>query len=80
MCRIVNKDGLLVDPTKIAIIIDLLAPTSTHDLREDLGHIGYYMKYMHNYAMIIVLLGKLIKREEYFHWTEECPRAFNQLE
>jgi hypothetical protein len=35
---IVCKQGLLVDPTKIAVIIDLEPPTSVKKLRETPGH------------------------------------------
>ena len=36
--HIVCKQGLLVDPSNIAIIIDLLPPTSVRQLRTSLGH------------------------------------------
>lgn len=34
------KEGLLVDPAKIAAIVDMPAPTSVKELRATLGHIG----------------------------------------
>jgi hypothetical protein len=40
--HIVCKQGLLVDPTKIAVIVNLPQPKSVRQLRETLGHIGYY--------------------------------------
>ena len=36
--NIVWKDGLLMDPTKIIIIVNLPAPTSMYELIEYLGH------------------------------------------
>jgi hypothetical protein len=36
--HVVCKKGLLVDPTKIASIVDLPPPTSIQQLRETLGH------------------------------------------
>jgi hypothetical protein len=40
--HIVCKHGLLVDQAKIAVILDLEPPTSVKQLREALGHTGYY--------------------------------------
>jgi hypothetical protein len=36
--HVVCKQGLLVDPAKIAVIMDLPPPTSVRKLRETLGH------------------------------------------
>jgi hypothetical protein len=44
--HIVCKKGLLVDPSKITIIVDLLPPTIVKQLCTALGHIGYYMKFI----------------------------------
>jgi hypothetical protein len=43
---IVCKQGLLVDPAKIAIIVNLPLPNSVHQLRETLGHTCYYRKFI----------------------------------
>jgi hypothetical protein len=40
----------LVDPTKIVVIIDLEPPTSVRQLRETLGHTGYYKKFIKGYG------------------------------
>jgi hypothetical protein len=39
--HIVCKQGLLVDPTKIAVIVNLPPPMLVCQLRETLGHTGY---------------------------------------
>jgi hypothetical protein len=40
--HIVCDQGLFVDPSKIAIIVDLPPPTSVRQLHTALGHTGYY--------------------------------------
>jgi hypothetical protein len=37
----VCKQGLLVDPAKIVVIVNLPPPKSVHQLKSTLGHIGY---------------------------------------
>ena len=48
--HMVCHDGILVDPAKIAIILDLPPPTKVKQLRETLGHTGYYRKFIKGYA------------------------------
>jgi hypothetical protein len=48
--HVVCKQGLLVDHVKIVVILDLQPPTSVRQLRETLGHTGYYMKFIKGYA------------------------------
>ena len=48
--HIVCKQGLMVDPAKIAIIVNLPPPKSVKQLCTTLGHIGYYRKFIKGYA------------------------------
>jgi hypothetical protein len=48
--HIVCKHVLLVDPSKIAIIVDLPPPTSVRQLHTALGHTGYYIKFIKGYT------------------------------
>jgi hypothetical protein len=48
--HIVCKQGLLVDPANIVVIVNLPPPDSMHQLRETLGHTGYYKKFIKGYA------------------------------
>ncbi len=62
----------MVDPAKIAIIVNLLAPNSVKKLRIVLGHIGYYRKFIKGYAKITAPMEKLLKKDIKFQWNEEC--------
>jgi hypothetical protein len=58
----VCKKGLLVDPSKIAIIVDLPPPTSVRQLCNALGHTGYYIKFIKGYAQMNNTYGEAIKK------------------
>lgn len=79
MGHIVCKDGLLTDPTKISIILDLVAPATIKQLHAALGHTGYYRRFMHSYTQITTPLEKLLKKYILFVWMEECQKAFDEL-
>ena len=69
----------MVDPSNIAIIVDLPPPTSVRQLRTALGHTGYYRKFIKGYAQITTPMEKLLKKYSKFQWTEECQQSFDTL-
>ena len=60
--HVVCKQGLLVDPAKIAVILDLTPPTSIRELRENMGHTGYYRKFIKGYVKITTPMENLLKK------------------
>ena len=65
--HVVCKQGLMVNPTKIAIILNLEALCSVKQLRATLGHTGYYRKFIKSYAQITTLMEKLLKKYVTYH-------------
>ena len=68
MCPIWNfvgpcglHDGILVDPAKIAIIFDLPPPVRDQ-LRETLGHTGYYNFFIKGYVEVTAPMENLLKK------------------
>jgi hypothetical protein len=54
---------LIVDPAKIDVIVNLPPPKTVRQLREKLGHIGYYRKFIKGYAKITAPMEKLLKKD-----------------
>jgi hypothetical protein len=75
----VCKKGLLVDPSNIAIIVDLPPPTLVRQLRTAFGHTGYYKKFIKGYAQITTPMEKILKKDNKFQWTKECQQSFDTL-
>jgi hypothetical protein len=40
------REGVLVDPTKVAVIVNIPPPTSAKQLCSTLGLIGYYRRFI----------------------------------
>jgi hypothetical protein len=64
--HIVCKKGLLVDPAKIAVILNLPPPNLVRQLRETLGHTCYYRKFIKGYVQITTPMEKLLKKDTRF--------------
>jgi hypothetical protein len=69
--HIVCKQGLLVDHVKIVVIVNLPPPKSVRQLRETLGHTGYYRKFIKGYVQITTPMEKLLKKDTKFQWNED---------
>jgi hypothetical protein len=75
----VCKQGLLVDPAKIVVIVNLPPPKLVCQLRYTLGHTGYYKKFINIYAKIIAPMENLLKKDIKFQWNGECQRSLDIL-
>ena len=70
---------MLVNSAKLAVIVDLLTPTIVKQLRSNLGHTGYYRKFIRGYTMITTPMEKLLKKDEKFEWNDECQGSLDNL-
>lgn len=48
-------------------------------VRSALGMMGYYRKFLKDYAKIAQPLNNLLKKDTKFNWTEDCEQAFTVL-
>jgi hypothetical protein len=68
-----------VDPAKITVIVNLPPPNSVRQLRETLGHTGYYRKFIKGYAQITAPMEKLLKKNIIFQWNEDYQQGLDTL-
>ena len=55
------------------------APRTAKEVKQFLGFIGYYRKFVPHFADISRPLTKLTRQDVTFEWTEQCRNAFNHL-
>jgi hypothetical protein len=77
--HIVCREGVLVDPTKFMIIMNIFPPMSAKRLCFTLGNTGYYRSFIKRYENNTAPLENLLKKEEVFQWTPKCGKAFKIL-
>ena len=64
--HVVSKTGLEVDLDKVKVILTLTAPTNVWEIRGFLGCVGYYRRFIKDYARKALPLTELLKKEEDF--------------
>ena len=77
--HVVSKNGLKVDLDKVKPILALTAPKNIREIRGFLGCVGYYRRFIENYARKALPLTELLKKEEEFSWTPKRQAAFEDL-
>ena len=81
--HVVGRDGISVDPDKIAVIRDWPVPTNLKQLQAFLGLANYFRRFVHHYSMIAAplteLCGKKGETYDWRNWGKDELDAFNAL-
>eukprot|EP00253_Pinus_taeda_P030097 PITA_30097 len=77
--HVVRKQGLMVDPENITVILNLQAPQSVKQLRAMLGHTGYYRKFIKSYMQIMEPMEQLLKKDATYCWNEEGNKSLEMF-
>ncbi|XP_059593742.1 uncharacterized protein LOC132254043 [Vitis vinifera] len=71
--------GWRVDPAKIELISKLPSPTTVKEVRQFLGHAGFYRRFIQDFSKIAQPLCALLLKDAEFIWTKACQEAFKRL-
>lgn len=78
---IVSKDGIKMDPKKIAVIVDWEEPTNLIEVQSFVGFCNFYRRFVKGFFKIVKPLTALLKKElkNQFVWNEDCQKAFDDM-
>ena len=77
--HLVSEKGFEPLPEKLESIRKMPAPRTAKEVKQFLGLIGYYQKFVPHFADISRPLTKLTRHNVTFEWTDQCAKAFNHL-
>ncbi len=77
--HIINKEGLAVDPNKVADILNWKAPTDARGIKSFIGMAGYYRRFIEGFSKIVKPMTSLLGNKVEFKWTQKCQEAFEAL-
>lgn len=75
----ISAAGIRPGDKKISCVIDFPRPTNQHTVRQFLGLVGYFRKFIRNFAQVAHPLNKLLKKDSLWCWTDEQEEAFKDL-
>ena len=71
--------GIEVNKAKIELISLLPSPTNVKKVRQFLGHVGFYRRFIKDFSKIAKPLYKLLDKDAKFVWENECQESFEEL-
>ena len=77
--HIISNRGIEVDKEKIELISKLPSPTNVKTVRQFLGHVGFYRRFIKDFSKIAKPLYKLLEKDAKLVWDEDCQRSFEEL-
>ena len=77
--HLITKDGFTPLPEKLESIWNMPRPKSAKEVKQFLGLIGYYRKFVPRFSDLARSLTNLTRQDVEFTWTEKCEKSFNYL-
>ena len=77
--HLILADGIQPLPEKLESIAKMPAPKNPKEVKQFLGLVGYYRKFIPRFADISRVLTHLTKKDVEFKWTLECENSFQIL-
>ena len=77
--HLISADGIQPLPEKLKSIAKMPAPKNPKEVKQFLGLVGYYRKFVPRFADISRVLTHLTKKDVEFKWTPECEKCFQIL-
>nr|GEV92139.1 putative reverse transcriptase domain-containing protein [Tanacetum cinerariifolium] len=79
MVTMSSNEGIHVDPAKVEAIKNWATPTTSTEVRQFLGLVGYYRRFIEGFSSISKPLTKLTQKNKKYEWETETEEAFQTL-
>ena len=76
---LVGTQGVQLLPEKVTAIKALKPPKDINELRQFVGLVGFYMKFIPFFVVVMACLNTMLRKGAVFKWTEQCSNAFKLL-
>lgn len=76
---IVNRSGLNTDPEKVSAIVNLPVPRTVRQVKQLLGMVSWYRRFLPDLSTIVAPLTALTKKNVRFKWSPQCEEAFSKI-
>lgn len=72
-------EGVKPDPRKIKAVKSFPKPRNIKEIRQFLGFVGYYRRFIPQFSKLAKPLSDLLKKETPFKWNDSQEKAFDTL-
>ena len=77
--HLISGEGIKPLPEKLESIKEMPPPTTPKEVKQILGLIGYYRKFVPRFANVARPLTNLTRLDQPFEWSDKCQASFELL-
>nr|GEY38825.1 reverse transcriptase domain-containing protein [Tanacetum cinerariifolium] len=77
LSHVIDSQGIHVDPAKIESIKDWESPKTPTEIRQFLGLVGYYQRFIEGFLKIAKPMAKLTQKKVAFEWGDKIRRSID---
>ncbi|GJR85636.1 putative reverse transcriptase domain-containing protein [Tanacetum coccineum] len=77
--HVIDSQGIHVDPVKIKSIKDWASTKTATEIRQFLGLVGYYQRFIEGFLKIAKSMTKLTQKKDKFDWGDKEEAAFQLI-
>ena len=77
--HLISDEGIQPLPEKLESIVKMPIPQNAKQVKQFLGLVGYYRKFVPCFSDIARPLTQLTRKNEGFNWSTECDKCFHML-
>jgi hypothetical protein len=75
----VNNNGLVVDPSKVKVVVEWERSTSILEIQSFLGLARYYRRFIEGFSSLLGPFIALTRKNAPSFWNDECEASFQEL-
>ncbi|GKD35311.1 putative reverse transcriptase domain-containing protein, partial [Tanacetum coccineum] len=77
--HVIDSQGIHMDPAKIESIKDLASPKNPTEIRQFLGLVGYFRRFIKGFSKVAKPMTKLMQKKVTFEWGDKKEASFQTL-
>ena len=77
--HLISESGIEPVLDKLSAIKEMPAPRSPKEIKQFLGLVGYYRKFIPRFSNVVKSLMRLTRHNTLFQWSKMCEFAFQSL-
>ena len=77
--HLISEKGIEPMPDKLAAIKEMPAPRNPKEIKQFLGLVGYYQKFIPRFSDIAKPLTRLMRHDTLLNWCKKCEFSFQTL-
>jgi hypothetical protein len=77
--REISAEGVRPGKRKVETVLQMQPPETVKQVHQFLGLMGYFRRFLKNYAKIVEPISKLTRRDVNWCWEDEQQSAFNTV-